>query len=175
MNSFSRLATTALTGLAILGFASSAFAHHIQHQPFVEEETVQLLAVAESLGITVHVDPGICEKGLYGAMTTAGQLIVCTEAHGDDLDELADTIRHELLHAAQFCKGHNNGATSALLRPEYVDESVAFPQEHLHWNILDYDPGKWNSEGEARTMAYFLDEKDVADWLVQECGAGRAW
>jgi len=171
MSIFTKAATTALTGLAIFGFASAAFAHHSRHQPFVESESVALLRVVQATGHKVFLDAGPClkEKKLFGFATATGALVICTEAHGDDKAELADTIRHEALHLAQFCKGRKRGATAALLAPGLIQKSRRIAVD-LHMPVKSYKPGKRDSEAEARAMAHVLEEEQVADILIAHCG-----
>ena len=166
-----KAATTALTGCVIFGFASAAFAHHVPQQPFVESESVALLNVVKATGHKVFIDVGPClkEKGLFGFASTRGALVICTEAHGENKAELADTIRHEALHLAQFCKGRKSGATAALLAPDIIDESRRIAID-LHMPVSSYEPHKRDSEAEARAGAYALDEHEVAGILIKECG-----
>jgi len=174
-NIFEYAARTALTGLAIFGFASAAFAHHAPQQPFIEEESLALLNVVRATGHRVYLDQGPCltEKGLMGFATSTGALVICTKAHGDDMDELADTIRHEAFHLAQFCKGRKAGTPDGrglTILPELEDQNIEIAQEVLHWHILGYEPGKWATEAEARVVAHALEEEQIAAILVDECG-----
>lgn len=70
MSFFSRAATTALTGLAALGFASAAFAHHVPVQSWEEDEVHRLMDAARLVGIDAYAGVGPCEegKGMMGAM-----------------------------------------------------------------------------------------------------------
>ena len=167
MSFFTRAAHTALTGLAIFGFASAAFAHHVEQQPFVETESTLLLDAVRRTGHQVYGKADICEEGLLGVATSDKRLLICVDNHKGDMDEMADTIRHEALHLVQYC---NNGAT---LMPEENDQFIDYAQEYLHWDILGYDPSAWSIEAEARVMAHFLDEHQVAQLLVKYCG-GRS-
>ena len=175
MTFFTRAATTALTGLAIFGFASAAFAHHSIRQPFVEEETRLLLNAVKATGHHVVLDEGPCKttgNGMLGAATTSGILLICAKNHGGDLVELADTIRHEAFHLAQFCKGRKHGATSALIVPDVIESSRALALE-LHMPVNAYAPDKRDSEAEARAGAYLLEEAEVASLLIKECGVRK--
>jgi len=170
MSFFTKAATTALAGCVIFGFASAASAHHMRQQPFVKANVNALLRVVKATGHRIYSGGELCEKRkLMGAAFRDKQLLVCVDNHKGDLDELADTVRHEVIHLAQMCKARRVGATSAVLVPNVIEESVAFAQEHLHWNRLGYNRSKWNTEGEARTMAHFLNESQVAELLVDEC------
>lgn len=171
MTLFTKAATTALTGLVIFGCASAAFAHHVPQQPFVESESVGLLNVVKATGHKVFIDQGPCleKKGIFGFATFSRALVICTKAHGNNGAELADTIRHEALHLAQFCKGRRNGATLALLSPDIIEESRRIAVE-LHMPVDSYKPSQRDSEAEARAAAHVLDEHQVAGILIKECG-----
>ena len=175
MSFFSRAATTALTGLAILGFASSAFAHHVEQQPWDEEQMGQLARAALDVGISLHQDVGICNEmeGLMGAMFEKGHLLVCTEAHKDEdgmirADELADTVRHELLHAVQYCLGRE------MIHPQHEDQFIEDARDQLHMPMMGYDPEEWGGEAEARVLSYLLSEEEIAPMLRQAC-ANHVW
>lgn len=81
---------------------------------------------------------------------------------------MADTIRHELIHAVQYCLGRD------VIHPQYEEQYISDAQEHLHWNILGYEPSKWGGEAEARVLAHILEEEDIAEMLLQAC-AGHTW
>lgn len=175
MSFFSKAATTALTGLAVLGFASSAFAHHVEQQSWDKGQMEQLTQAALDVGISLHRDIGICneKKGLMGAMYEKGHLLVCTEAHKDedgviDGDELADTVRHELLHAVQYCLGRE------MIHPQHQEQFIVDAQNHLHMPMMGYDPEDWGGEAEARVLSFLLSEEEIAPMLRQAC-ANHVW
>ena len=174
MTFFTRITSAALAGLCVFGAVGTAYAHHLPRQPFVEAETRSLLNAARQSGIQIFTDQGRaaehCKKGLYGAANTDNQLLICTANHGEDMVELADTIRHELIHSAQFCKGRNRGATQALLYPEDADKFLELARDQLHMPMKSYEPSKYFSEAEARVLAHMLDEHQVADLLKEHCG-----
>ena len=172
MTPFTRLATTALTGLCALGMVGAAKAHHVQRQPYAASETRQLLDTARSVGVEVFTDkeaPKACKEGLYGAANNKYQLLICVGNHGEDSAELADTIRHELVHIAQFCKGRKVGATSALLYPELRDKALQGARDHLHMPMDKYDPSSHIREAEARVLAQLYNEKQIANLLRRHC------
>ena len=162
----------ATAAIAVFGFASAASAHHVSHQPFVQSESEQLLTVVEETGHRILVDPQpFCSKdGLMGAASSAKDLIICETNHQGDLDELSDTIRHEVLHLAQFCKARAHGSTHALLLPDSTDDVQEYAVNELHFVGLGYEESSMLGENEARVLAHALDEWQVAEILVQECG-----
>ena len=109
---FEKIATTALTGLAVFGFASSAFA-----APVIREGThdahVQLVRVIEANGVDVQVNHAKCqeEEGLNGFYSGRHRvLVVCNDQYVPDVNEAPawtqndyDTLRHEAHHFLQDC------------------------------------------------------------------------
>jgi len=171
MNIFQRTAAAVLSSLCLLGSAAAVNAHHVQQQPYVPAETKMLLQVAQSVGISIFTDktsPEACKEGLFGAANNKNQLLICTANHGDDSDELADTIRHELIHSAQYCKGRRVGATSALLYPELTDKVLQGAIE-LHMPVDQYAPAQHAAEAEARVLAQIYEEEQIAAVLRREC------
>ena len=168
MNQLNRAVATALTAIAAAGFAATSFASQAQaleRQPFVEAESVSLIRTAQGLGIKVFIDPAECKENisLMGYMTSDGNLVLCAENHGDDLVEFADTIRHELIHAVQFCIGNR------AIFPDQIETTRDFAQTDLGWDILGYPAYQWDTEGEARTLAHIWDESDVETALTRAC------
>ena len=168
MKLFSRIATSALTSFAILGCASSALA--AVHQPFNSEESRLVLEAVQRVGGVVSVDTKECKErtGLMGYATRRGNLVVCASNHGDDLDELGDTIRHEALHLAQFCRGMSTGTVSALLAPDI--DTASYTRDILGQDLSGhYSSAQHATEAEARALANYLDEYQVAAVIIEEC------
>ena len=160
----------ATAAIAVFGFASTASAHHVPNQPFVQAESELLLEAVVETGHRVAVDAPICQKpGLLGAATSRRALIICEQAHGGNLVELADTIRHEAIHLIQYCKGRNGGATIATLYPEHAEDSVRYAVEVLHFGGQGYESHQIVREAEARALAHVWDETEIADQLRRTC------
>ena len=139
-------------------------------------ETRSLLQTARGLGVQFFTENSnaesakACKSGAYGYATSKFQLLLCVKNHKGDTVELADTIRHELIHIAQYCKAARTGASdAALLYPAHSDGFIAYAQEQLHWHILGYDTKDWGNEAEARSLAHLLNEKEVAYLLRRNC------
>ena len=70
----------------------------------------EALDAVKQAGFLVLVDSHTCRQKtyLYGLTETGtryGNLLhICLAQHGKDTEELEDTIRHESLHVAQYCK-----------------------------------------------------------------------
>ena len=170
MTLFTRIAATALAGLAILGSASPALAGP-QQQPWNLQESTDLLNTVRSTGHFVGIDVARCkeESGPYGYATSRGILVICATRHGDDLNELADTIRHETIHLAQFCKGRKGGVSIALLFPDRKEEIAVAARDGLGFVGQGYKPHEVAFENEARVLAQVLEEEQVEALLRTHC------
>lgn len=170
MTLFTRIAATALTGLAILGSASPVLARP-QQQPWNLEESRSLLSTVRSTGHFVGIDVARCKEAEapFGYATARGALVICVTRHGDDLNELADTIRHETIHLAQFCKGKKRGATIGLLFPDRINEFAVLAREGLGFVGRGYEPHQIAIENEARVLAQILEEEQVEALLTSQC------
>ena len=168
MKFFTRAATTALTGLVIFGFASAAFAQRLERQSFDAVKVNFLLRTATETGHTVFRGGEPCEDGVYGFATSTKQLLICVDNHGNNLDELADTVRHEAFHLAQFCKARRVGASMALIFPDLNDEALELARD-LGMPMERYDERQHPFEAEARAAAFALDEHRIAAILEAEC------
>lgn len=161
-----QLAALALTGFTLLGSASSAVA--LERLPFDETKLNNLLEVVRDTGHRVYSGGGPCDRrGVYGFATTTKQLIICVDNHGSDMVELADTIRHEAFHLAQFCKARRVGATAALIFPDRKDtlkDAVA-----LGMPVKRYQERQYAIEAEARVIAHEMDAEQIAAILEEEC------
>lgn len=110
MNFLTRAATTALTGLAIFGFASAAFAKTSDH-----EAHARLAQAISDAGVKILVNDEYCHRDhgegtLYGFYSGDYRLmLICPEnAEYGQVDvewteEDYDTLRHEAIHLAQDC------------------------------------------------------------------------
>ena len=171
-----RLASIALLATVAFGSAAPAMAHHVDQPHFNEAATLGLLQVVRSVGVQVVVDdPTVCRKGLMGQamMSADGQrqaLLICAKNHGSDLDELADTVRHESIHVAQHCRARNLGIPgSSPILPNQVQGNIRFAADHLHMPLKRYPTASWPAEAEARVGAQAWDEKDVAFLVRRYC------
>ena len=166
-----------ILGLALAATAAFSAAVPVQAAPVrldtSKEAVLGLVKVAENLGIRFQVDTDECKQNenLMGYMAAPHMVMtICAENHqayGDmALPNFADTIRHELLHAAQFCKATYG---SNILFPDQIETSLAYSQEVLGWDILGYPTHQWDAEAEARTVAHLFDEKRIGEILDKAC------
>ena len=166
------IAATALTGL--LAFAVPAHAVTKTRVDSTEQSVSALLDTARNLGIRINRDTTECRQtdGLMGYMTAPGMtMVLCIENHEKHFgpqafNYLADTIRHELIHAAQFCKSTYSQAN---LIPEKEKDFFEFSVTELGFPIMLYDMYQWSMEGEARTLAYIWNDGQVGSALNDQC------
>ena len=130
MTNLTKLATSALSGLAILGFASSAFATPSLANgegSFAAHAT--LVETIKSAGVSVVVNHEDCDNGdgLMGYYSGRKRLLVIcqdnrTPGSGKQVNWTPndlDTLRHEAQHFIQDCMIGGNHDHS--LRPVYKD------------------------------------------------------
>ena len=115
MTFFTRAAATALTGLAIFGFASAAFATPERMTPPEGslDAHVVLARAIESRGVDFVVNHDLCQErpelmGFYSFDNRV--LVVCNDNYKEGVDEDPvwtandlDTLRHEAQHMIQDC------------------------------------------------------------------------
>ena len=163
------IAATALAGFISLGCASPAAAHHNTQQPYVESEVKALMEAILRTGHRIFLEGDKCTKGSFGRANSNKQLLLCVDNHGDDYAELADTLRHETIHLAQFCRGRRRGAVTGMLFPDQKNAYIDLAVHQLHMPIANYPASKHGREAEARVLAHVMDEHQVATLLVDEC------
>jgi hypothetical protein len=163
----------ALIACAAIGITASAA---LASPVFVLKPTEALLEHSTTVGVKIYVDPSkdVCTPGALGFMTKQKHLVICYENHvmsdGDpapsqeELDELADTVRHELIHAAQYC-----AVDGGVLFPEYQEQFLDKAQD-LGMPILSYEVDEWYSEAEARVLSHLMSEDQVKELLNESCG-----
>lgn len=165
MTFFSRAATTALAGLAILGFASSAFAGGSNHQ-----NHVALSRAVMATGTNFYVNPAECSKtmalGWYNGR--ARHLVICQEnaqgVFGTDkqvqwTEEDYDTLRHEAQHLIQDCM---DGRLDSQLSSVYRDP-IKFAQNTLSQESALRIIGRYRDAGaDDHTIVLELEAFSVA-------------
>lgn len=129
MTIFSRIATTALTGLAALGFASASYAVPSQAQP--QEGSLDahayLAEVIKDHGVSFYVNHDYCQQNpsVMGFYAGAERVLVVCQDNYIGNGEVAwtandlDTLRHEAQHMIQDCMVGTNHDHA--LSPVYRD------------------------------------------------------
>jgi len=166
-----QLAALALAGSVILGSASSAVAE-VKHQPMNVEGTDRILKTVQAVGYNVFSGGGPCDTApAYGVVAPDMKaFLICVDNHGNRTDLLADTVRHEAVHVAQYCKAKRVGATNALLMPEQNDTFTALALHDLNAPFHMYPPSHRPFEAEAFAVAHVADDDMIVKILKEECG-----
>ena len=144
--------------LAVAGFALPA-----QATPTMRA----LFSAITATGTTIAVDdPVMCkDPELLGRYTfkenVIDQLTICQANHKGDNAELYDTILHEAVHVAQFCKG------GPLFNPESIYR-VALATE-VDTITSGYSKSQGYTELEARVIAREQDEVFVTELIQKHC------
>ena len=144
--------------LAVAGFALPA-----QATPTMRA----LFSAITATGTTIAVDdPVMCkDPELLGRYTfkenVIDQLTICQANHKGDNAELYDTILHEAVHVAQFCKG------GPLFNPESIYR-VALATE-VDTITSGYSKSQAHRELEARVIARDQDEVYVTELIKKHC------
>ena len=126
-----------------------------------------LFSAITATGTTIAVDdPVMCkDPELLGRYTfkenVIDQLTICHANHKGDNAELYDTILHEAVHVAQFCKG------GPLFNPESIYR-VALATEVDTINS-GYSKSQSHTELEARVIAREQDEVFVTKLIEKHC------
>ena len=112
MKFFSKLATSALTGLAVLGFASSALAQGVKISEGSIPAHAELVGAIQRAGVNVVINHKACDElgnvmGFYSGNKRL--LVVCQDNRGPNGEIVnwtandLDTLRHEAQHFIQDC------------------------------------------------------------------------
>ena len=176
MNLFSKVLAGAIAATTLISSPALAIYPHIERQNPSKESIDRLIERSAAVGVTFFTEESgpaaaeVCNKSAFGMANTDKQFLICLGRHADDWEELTDTLRHELIHVAQGCKG-NGQALEPLIEgkeQEYLD----YADGYLGWPIaLGYEPELWEIEAEAFTMAHLLTPEDVGDLVVHYCSA----
>lgn len=167
-----RLAALALAGSVILGAGASSAVAGATPQPWNSASNDRLLQAVEDAGYTIYNGGGPCDTApAYGLVAPSqNAFIICVENHQGNLQVLADTVRHEAVHVAQFCKARRVGATNALLMPDHNDLFTGLATDVLEAPFHMYPPSVRPYEAEAFAVAHVSSDDQVVRILEQECG-----
>tara|TARA_B100001063_G_scaffold82436_1_gene76830 strand:- start:1609 stop:2067 length:459 start_codon:yes stop_codon:yes gene_type:complete len=125
-------------------------------------ESVALLEVHRANGGSYYIDSAVCDEyDAFGlANLTTRDLHICVSRHRD-VDNLTDTVRHEVWHVIQSCNG--------------VQPLFANPMQQLavadanDWPWQAYDPSRWLIEAEAWNVAREFTEEEIASFYSVYC------
>ena len=152
-----------------LATAALAVAATVAPASAYEEGSAQLFNVLEQAG--VEVTSGDCEPhgitDTYGFFMPAKNWIhICTDVATTD-EQKYETLRHESVHAAQFCVDPSMAST--VLSHQWIDENYS----KSDWAFIKqaYDKSDWLIEIEAFTLMKYSNYQ-VAKLVNTACNWG---
>ena len=112
-------------------------------------------------GGRVYYDGPYCDKytSALGLASNRGIIDICVSRHRS-VSSLADTVRHEVWHIAQFCKGGPIGN-------QPINQIVA--AHSVGWTGRGYEAKDYHIEAEAHYVAATQDEQFVARGFRRFC------
>ena len=147
-----------IRSLIAASLALSTAVAPVQASTFTE---MDLLNYFEEVGGRVYFDSQLCkESPAYGLMVGGNTIHICTAAHKGDTEELKDTIRHEVWHVVQACKGG----------PISQDPIQAIVKANAQgWTGQGYKPETWHFEAEAHLAAALLSAEQIKNAIDNTC------
>ena len=126
----------------------------------------ELVDAVKATGTQVVIDSPKCEeRNIYGSYEISREidrLTICSKPHGNSVDELTDTIRHEAWHIVQVCNEGKAIYSLSSLTPYIKDKEVQF--------VLDnYPQHQHHIEIEARVIAAKENETYIIQALRKHC------
>ena len=154
--SFKKFIATAALAVAATVAPASAY----------EEGGVQLGKALERAGVEVTAEP--CEPhgitGTYGFFSPAKNWIhICTDVAATEAQRY-ETLRHEAVHAAQFCVDSNMQDT--VMSSAWIDDNY----RKSDWSFIKqaYDKSDWLIEIEAFTLMRYSNAQ-IAELVSLAC------
>ena len=119
-----------------------------------------LLEYHEEIGGRVYFDSDLCkETGALGIQQGAA-IHICAEAHKGNIDEIADTIRHEVWHVVQMCNGGPITSNKVMAIGEAYQKG---------WTGKGYDEDVWHLEAEAHFAAATFTAAEIKQGVDNFC------
>ena len=121
---------------------------------------LDLLEYHESLGGRVYVDSSACDDPRVLGMKQGVSIHICVENSKGDAAVIADTIRHEVWHMVQACKGG----------PITSNKVMAIGEAYAKgWTGNGYDEDVWHIEAEAYFAAATFTPQEIKNALDNFC------
>ncbi len=164
---------TAVTVLALSLIAAPVYARDL------DAGTYELVELAEELGITFQANGPNC-KGQYGTFSPATMTIdICkvTITDGKADMEAHSTVRHEMIHVAQYCSAKRQGRLSYVTLVEDKAKFTSFianimPKDAINQIVLNYPHKQVAAELEAAAAERVLSATEVANIVKFRCRDG---
>ena len=122
--------------------------------------SIDLLEYHEALGGRVYVDSAACEDPQVMGMKQGVSIHICAENAKGDAAEIADTIRHEVWHMVQACKGGPITSNQVAIMGEAYAKG---------WTGEGYDADVWHIEAEAHFAAATFTPQEIKNALDKFC------
>ena len=163
----------------LLAAAFAALSIAVPVEARIDPNTDDLLTAMESDGIEVAVNSKRCERNnIHGSFSfrprTGWRLLtLCPGLSVDAIDH--STIRHEAVHAAQYCMNKRRGTD---YRTPLLDDPVRFQQEvfaQLYVSEIEgihrvYDKADWEVEYEAFLYERTMTAAQILELYKDACG-----
>lgn len=120
-----------------------------------------LLTFFESQGGRVYVDSTKCTETRAMGIQQGPVIHICTKAHKGDVEEMKDTIRHEMWHVVQACNG-------GPITPDPIG-MITTARIESEWSGAGYASDVWHMEAEATYIADKYTAADIAQGLTNFC------
>jgi len=164
---------TAVAALALSLIAAPVYARDL------DAGTYELIEFAEELGITFNINGPNC-KGQYGTFSPATMTIdVCKVAVTDGIADMEShsTVRHEMIHVAQYCSAKRQGRLSYVTLMEDKDKLTHFihdtiPMSAVHGIINNYPAKHVGPELEAAAAERVISATEVLNIVKYRCRDG---
>ena len=154
--------------LMTCAFATPALATPVAMYSYLSRSSI--IDIVEKTGTEVTFNSERCNGGTLGYYAlrwneagdvTHDELGLCVDNHGNDFDELTDTLRHEAIHVAQACKG------GPIV--EDIEELKAAATPRIHRILTQYPADHQHVEYEAFVGAELLSDSEVVATIQKYC------
>lgn len=153
--------------LVFLGVLTPGKAHGDTLDDFRYLKDELLPAVGVTFIYDANKDLEVCQEGNYGffkaTSETTGIFMVC---HHKDKMELQDTVRHEAVHVAQWCRFRSDGGYTLELDIPYQWSKMV--QDHPSY--ADKESVVHSLEAEAFYMAHRFSLVHIMSYITEHCG-----
>lgn len=119
-----------------------------------------LLEYHEAVGGRVYFDSELCKETKAMGIQHGVTIHICAEAHEGDIDEIADTIRHEVWHVVQACNGGPITSDQVMIMGEAYAKG---------WTGQGYDSDVWHLEAEAHFAAATFTAAEIKQGVDNFC------
>ena len=112
------------------------------------------------LGGRVYIDSAACDDKRVMGMKQGVSIHICQANHEGNVDEMRDTIRHEVWHMVQACKG------GPITQHEVAMIGEAYQKG---WTGDGYSKDHWHLEAEAYFVAATFNAQEIKQGLDNFC------